>query len=126
MSRISQILMMVVVMMIALAIAIPAFSDNTDGADFTNDLGWGNGIRDYAVGHGHEYTDANTQRAKRFQVGVGVDVIVQERTGRQNNLTPLRTTVEGKWDIANKNGGVYVVATYRLSEIWKGVVDLVN
>ena len=34
--------------------------------------------------------------------------------------------VEGKFDIANKTGGVYIVATYRLSEIWKGAVDLVG
>lgn len=117
-------LLMVLVIVLAMLAPFVCFADNTGGAGWDNDLGGFNGIRNYVGGHGHEY--ANTQRAKRFAVGVGVDVIVHERAESQNNLTPLITTLETKWDIANKNGGAYLVATYRLSDMWTGLVDLVG
>ncbi len=120
--RMSIFTMMMALVIMALLMVVPALAENTGSADWDNPIG---GIGDL-INHGHGYTDANTQRAKRIAVGVGVDLIVHERTINQNNLTPLRTTVEGKWDIANKNGGVYVVATYHAADVWKGLVDLVG
>ena len=98
------------------------FADNTGGADWDNDLGGLNGIRNYGVGHGHQY--ANTQRAKRFAVGLGGDFIFSRRSETQNNLTPLVTTLETRWDIANKNGGAYLVGTWEAVEVKNGIIDL--
>ena len=108
-------------------IPLVCFAETTGGADWGTDLGGLNGIRDFAFGHTAEYTDANTQRARKWQVGAGIDLIILERTAEQNNLTPLIVTSETRVDFNNKfNGTQYFVVTYRLSEVWAGLVDLVG
>lgn len=103
-----------------LLLPLGAIAETTGGADWDKDLGWANGIRDYVGGHSHDYE----QYDPKFEVGAGLDLIVQERKETQNNLTPLKTTVESKYDFNNENGSVYVVATYRVSEVWTGITDL--
>ena len=118
------LLVIFAVILVLLVLPIFAYAETTGGPGFDNDLGGFNGFRSYVVGHDHEYTDANTQRSKNFEIGPGLDLILQERAEKQNNLTPLKTVMEARYDFGNKNGGVYVVATYRLSEVVKGVKDL--
>ena len=117
-----RLLLILAILVIALSFVPVAYADTTNGADYNYDIG---GLGEI-INHDHGYVNSNTQRAKRWQVGLGADIIVQEKQEGQNNLFPIQTIVEGKYDIANKNGGVYVVATYRWSDMWKGMIDVRN
>ena len=68
-----------IMVLVALMLIVPmAFASTTDGPEYTNDLGWGNGVRDYTGDHDHEYNDNNTQRSKKWRVELGADIIVQD------------------------------------------------
>lgn len=112
-----KLLLIFAILLIATVPAVMA--DTTSGANWDYEL---DEIGEL-LGHGHQYS--NTQRAKRWQVGVGLDLIIHERSAEQNNLTPLIITSETRLDFNNKSGTQYFVATYRLSEVWKGIVDII-
>jgi len=119
--------LMVALFAVLLAIGI-AFADETSPANWDKDLGsFGNNLREKTTGHSHDYVDNDTiyqdnDVTPDYEVGVGLDLVVYEavpeRTGAKK-LIPDAVTVENKYDFANENGSVYVVAKYNLWELLK-------
>ena len=109
---------------IALAIlfvsGIVAFAGDTSGANWDNDLGWGNGIRDYAAGHGHDtncdYVDKYSEyEPKRgTPVGIGLDLVVYEFEGMVQQYGLDSIEVQQKYDLNNNEYSVFGVCKVNL------------
>lgn len=104
----------IIVTVLAL-ILVPVFAETTSQANWDKGLGeCGNKIRDYVVGHDHDYE----QYEPEYQAGVGLDLVVF-KDRKDQALVPDEITIENKWDFANEQGSVYVVAKYDLSNLWQ-------
>ena len=112
-----------IILLLALAVAIPmAMADepqNSSGSQWKNDLGWGNGLRDWTSAHNHAYQ----RYTPDDEFGMGVDLIVykdkqEEKTTLLKKFLPNRVTIEAKRDFANENNSVYLVSTYDLYDLW--------
>jgi len=118
---------MALLLVLAFMLCGVAFAEQTGPADYDNDLGkLGNKLRACTTDHDHEYVDTNTdtQRNPEVELGAGIDLVVFEKEEAEDEsilakATPSVLTVETKWDFANENGSAYVVATYKLADLFK-------
>ena len=98
---------LIILAILALAVMPLAIADDTGGADWNNDLGISNNVRDYTAGHNHSYDEP-------FRAGIGVDLVVYEN--EEKGLLPDAVTIENKLDLNNGSGSVYIVARFNIWE----------
>ena len=102
--------LIVIAVLMVFAMSISVFADTTTGADWNNDLGFLNGVREHASGHDHGYIDNNTWREKRgIAAGIGLDVTVYEFDGIVQEWGADSIEVQQKYDINNNEYSGYIV-----------------
>ena len=119
----------VIAVLLVLGLCSFALADQTSEANWNNDLGrFGDRLRDATSGHSHAYDLPDLDR--NIEYGAGVDLIVFEKdtaepTGNKpvkfikKYFTPDVITSENRVDFGNQEYKTYLVATYRLNDLWK-------
>ena len=116
------------IMAIAIAIllisGVMAMAETTTGANWNEDLGWANDLRDYVAGHDHGYTDRYNDYERNNPIGLGLDVIVYEFDGVFQQYGLDTVEVQQKFDFNNTEYSVYGVVkvnAWRPLKKWLGV-----
>jgi len=113
----------VLLAVMVLALGTFAFAETTD-TSWDNDLGWVNGLRDYAAGHGHstDYEDRWSELYERqMELGIIVDVTVYEDVALG---IPYALGVQSQYDFNNSDWGFYGKISLNLSPMVKKLTGL--
>lgn len=97
---------------IALLLMPVVVAETTGGADWNNDLKWGNQCRDYLGGHTHEY-EKQQGYSKKAEAGLGIDFLyfVNKKQRIDNKvvktITPDAIEWTNSYDLNERRGDGY-------------------
>lgn len=106
---------------VLLMLSVSVFAETTNDADWKNDLGGGNGIREYISNHSHEYPNAEKTSKYMVPLGVEVDVTLYEM---DLFSLPIALGARGEYDLNNGVWGAFAKVSINLSPMIKGFLGV--